>query len=116
MKSTLSTNQIVQNLLADNNAKWSRAGATALAEYLEEIEQESGQEMEFDGCAIRCDYAEHSSLSEWASEYFAKGEAESGLGIKDDDDDETKNRKTRDFIADHGTLLEFSGGIIVSRF
>ena len=116
MKSTLSTNQIVQNLLADNNAKWSRAGATALAEYLEEIEQESGQEMEFDGCAIRCDYAEHSSLSEWASEYFAKGEAERSLGIKGDDDDETKNRKTRDFIADHGTLLEFSGGIIVSRF
>ena len=116
MKSTLSTNQIVQNLLADNNAKWSRAGATALAEYLEEIEQESGEEIEFDACAIRCDFAEYSSLSEWASEYFAKGESERSLGIEGDDDDETKNRKTRDFISDHGTLLEFSGGIIVSQF
>ena len=116
MKNTLSTNQIVEKLLADSNANWSRAGACALAEYLEEIEQESGQEMEFDAVAIRCDYAEHSSLSEWASEYFAKGEAESGLGIEGDDDDEVKEQKTRDYISDHGTLLEFWGGIIVSRF
>ena len=116
MKKTLSTDQIVQNLLADHNANWSRVGAYALAEYLEEIEQESGEEMEFDSCAIRCDFAEHSSLSEWASDYFAKGEAERSLGIEGDDDDETKNRKTRDFILDHGTLLEFCGGVIVSQF
>ena len=116
MKKTLSTDQIAQNLRADSNANWSRAGAYALAEHLEESEQESGQEMEFDACAIRCDFAEYSSLAEWASEYFAKGEAESSLGIENDDDDETKERKTRDFIADHGTLLEFWGGIIVSRF
>ena len=116
MKNTLSTNQIAQNLRADTNANWSRAGATALAEYLEEIEQESGQEMEFDACAIRCDFAEYCSLSEWASDYFAKGKVESSLGIEGDDDDEIKEQKTRDFIANHGTLLEFCGGIIVSQF
>ncbi len=116
MKKTLSTDQIVQNLLEDNNANWSRAGAHALAEHLEEIEQELGEEIEFDAVAIRCDFAEYCSLSEWASDYFAKGEAERSLGIEGDDDGETKNRKTRDFIADYGTLLEFRGGVIVSHF
>ena len=116
MKNTLSTDQIVEKLLADNNANWSQAGAYAVAEYLEEMEQELGEEIEFDACAIRCDFAEHLSLADWASDYFAKGEAERSLGIVADDDDEIKEQKTRDFISHRGTLLEFCGGVIVSQF
>jgi hypothetical protein len=71
MKTTLTTSQIVNALGADKNANWSYQGASALAEYLEEIEGDTGEELELDVVAIRCDYSEHPSLHAWADDYFA---------------------------------------------
>ena len=62
MKTTLTTRQIVDALGTDKNANWSYQGASALAEYLEEIEGDTGEELELDVVAIRCDYSEHPSL------------------------------------------------------
>ena len=70
MKITLTTTDIENALFADENANWSSNGARALAEYLEEYEHSSGEELEFDVVAIRCDFAEWSSLQEWAEDYF----------------------------------------------
>jgi hypothetical protein len=66
MKKTLTTYDIANELIQDSNANWSRAGAFALAEYLQELEEDTGEEMEMDVVAIRCDYSEYSSLEEWA--------------------------------------------------
>lgn len=58
MKHTLNHYEIVNALLNDNNAIWTRLGANALAEELEEYEDSTGQELEFDIVAIRCEWNE----------------------------------------------------------
>jgi hypothetical protein len=109
MKKTLTTYDIAHELLQDTDAAWTRAGAFALAQYLEEYEESTGEEMEMDIAAIRCDFSEYSSLEDWASDY----------GMEDDSLDDSHEERAdniRSFIQDNGQLVEFDGGIIVSRF
>jgi len=116
MKTTLSTSDIAHALKSDENAAWTWNGARALAEYLEEYEEETGEEMELDVVAIRCDFSEYSSLDDWAREYFSASIWEEELDIESDDDDDAVADKIREYIQDHGTVIEFDGGIIVSSF
>jgi len=124
MKKTLTTYDIADELLADDNAAWTRAGAFALAEYLEDYEDSTGEEMELDVVAIRCDFSEHANLQEWADEYFSDAQqAADTLNLTldtngesfEEDEDET-DEAIRKHINDNGTLIEFDGGVIVSSF
>jgi hypothetical protein len=141
MKITLNTYQIADELKRDTCASWSYNGSLALAEYLEEYEADSGEEMELDTCAIRCDFSETTSLQEWAADYFS-GDWREQIGADMDDIKEILSRADlleaageiadanetrehadgifdsaiREYIQDHGTLIEFDGGVIVSSF
>ena len=123
MKTTLSTCQAAEMLFNDDNANWSRAGAFALCEYLEELEDDIGEEIVFCPVALRCDYSQYSSLEAWANEQWRlsfDGVDELGLTIGDDGKIEESpdeiDEAIRDYIRDRGTLLEFSDGVIVSSF
>jgi len=59
MKTTTSHYQAVNELLQDDDATWSRQGAHALVDYLEQLEDELGTDIEFDVIAIRCDFSEY---------------------------------------------------------
>ena len=118
MKTTLTTIEVAEALRRDEYAAWTYSGARALAEYLEQYEQDTGEELELDLAAIRCDFSEYSSLADWAKDYFG-GEAEAVKNfdctvekLNDGDADE----KIRDYINGNGQLIEFTGGIIVSDF
>ena len=123
MKTTLNTSDIARALKSDENAAWTWNGAKALAEYLEQLEEETGEEMELDVCAIRCDFSEFSSLEAWAADYFRnQADAVDKLGLTlgmdgsiDEDEDEVESN-IRSFIRDNGQLIEFDGGVIVSCF
>jgi len=123
MKTTLSTTEAAHRLIDDENANWSPAGAYALVEYLEELEADIGEEIEFCPVGLRCDYSQYSSLEEWATEQFRShvdGVDELGLTLGDDGKIEESpdeiDAAIREYIRDRGTLLEFDGGIIVSSF
>ena len=121
MKITLNTYQIADELKKDTCARWSYNGSLALAEYLEQYEQDSGEEMELDTCAIRCDFSEYSSLLEWAREYFGTTNMVGEFSIESSEDEEDidpeeTDAKIREYIEEHGTLIEFDGGVIVSSF
>lgn len=117
MKTILSTYEAADILLNDENANWSRSGALALVEYLKELEEDTGEEIEFDRVAIRCDFSEYSGLNDWAVEYFGGAlEMAEAIGLEDCDDDEEMEEAIRSYIQDHGTLIEFDGGVIVSSF
>tara|TARA_R110001632_G_scaffold222981_1_gene354545 strand:+ start:744 stop:1175 length:432 start_codon:yes stop_codon:yes gene_type:complete len=143
MKNTLNTSEAASLLMADENAAWTMAGAYALVEYLEQIEEDCGTEIEFDRVAIRCEYSETESLQEWARCYFADdqlaelldcplkatemaradsldamGEHGDAAQVRSyyDNEDEDQKEQIRDYIQDHGQLIEFDGGIIVSEF
>jgi hypothetical protein len=108
MKETLTTNEIARKLREDENAGWSYAGALALAEYLEEVDREGEQEMEFDRVAIRCDYSEHTSATEAASDYDWEAD-------KDSDEDQNE-AAALEFLQGRTAVIEFDGGVIIQDF
>ncbi len=88
-----------------------------MAEHLEQIETDLGQEMEFDPVAIRCDFSEYDGFVEWAEQYFGSPEkAKDVLSLEEDDELDEAEDEIRNFIEENGTLIEFAGGIIVSQF
>ena len=115
MKTTLTTPQAAHRLIDDANANWSRAGAFALVEYLEELEEDIGETIEFCPVAIRCDYSQYDSLEDWAKEQWGEDLAFEYWRDENGDEDE-QDEKIREFIRDRGQLIEFDGGIIVSSF
>ena len=120
MKETLSTLEIADRLFRDENAGWTYAGAHALAEYLEQLEEESGEEMEFDRVAVRCDFSQYDSPLEAALEYNWNPEA----SILDDDDnlrpddevEEENNALALQWLQDRTSVIEFEGGVIIAQF
>jgi len=118
MKTTLSTSAAAEILANYENSSFSRLGAYALVDYLEQMEEDCGEEIEFCHVAIRCDYSEYNSLQEWAADYFGTPLAEwaDEIGTDADADDDTLDDKIREYIQYHGQLVEFDGGIIVSSF
>ena len=121
MKITLSTYQIADELKQDKNAAWSYNGALALAEYLNQHDADNGEDTELDLCSIRGDFSEHSSLVEWAREYFGATNMVGEFSIESSEDEEDidpagTEAKIREYIQDRTQVIEFTGGIIVSQF
>ncbi len=116
MKTTLTTSHAAEILANDEYSSFSRLGAFALVEYLEELEDSTGEEMEFDPVAIRCDFSEHDSLQDWAHDHFSNALEELGFDETEENDDDDVDEKIREYIQDRGQLIEFDGGVIVSSF
>lgn len=104
---TLSTYDIANRLLRDSNACWTRSGAFALAEYLQSVEDDTGEQIEFDAVAIRCDFSEYPS----AVEAYNETSAEENLS----EDDEESEEKALEWLRDNGQVIVFDGGVIVSN-
>jgi hypothetical protein len=51
---------------------FSRAGLFALYDYLEQYEDDTGEEIELDVIALCCEYAEYDSLQEFQRDYGEK--------------------------------------------
>lgn len=114
MKATLSTYQAADLLKADSNANWSRSGAFALVEHLEQLEEDTGIEIEFDAVAIRCDFSEYASALEAALDQGFDPETDlDGEGEENDDD---KEKNALDWLHYRTQVIEFSGGVIIASF
>lgn len=103
MIETLTKTQVIDALKSDEYADWSDNGACALTEYLFELEESIGEQMQLDLTAWRCEFTEYESLEEWAIAYFGEDEDEHPCNIAE-------------YIRDNSTLIEFYGGIIVQDF
>ena len=116
MKQTLTTYDAASQLHDDKDGGWTWNGAQALVEYLEELEADMGEEIEFDRVALRCDFSEHGSLVGWVEGYFGN-EWEEMIGFVEGFlSDGERDERIRNFIHENGQLIEFDGGIIVSSF
>jgi hypothetical protein len=82
MKTTLNTYQIADSIKRDCN--FSYEACKALAEYFESLEEDTGVEMEYDGVAIRCDWAEYESLDAYVQEMYPDNYSE--WAEKDEDE------------------------------
>lgn len=100
---TLQTHEIVSRLLADSNC-WTRAGAFALAQHLQEWEEITGETMEYDAVAIRCDWSEYPTAVE------AYNDITRDHYLTEDD-----GEKAMEWLRDNGQVIEFNGGVIISN-
>lgn len=110
MKTTLSTSEAANILISDTCANWSRAGAFALVEYLEEIEDSTGEEIEFDRVAIRCDFSEYDSPQEAAEDYGWKPDSHI------EEDGSECDADALQWLESRTSVIEFDGGVIIQNF
>ena len=111
MKNTLTTSEAASLLMADENAAWTMAGAHALAEYLEQVEEDCGTGMEFDRVAIRCQFSEYKTALEAALEYVSIDEI-----VQRRDEIDNLEGSALEYLQENAMVCEFDGGIIVSEF
>jgi len=71
-------------------------GLRSLFDYLEEQEQDAGEEMELNAIALCCDFVEYESFEEFQEDHPSIGSMEA--------------------LRDKTVVLEFPGGLIVRRF
>ncbi len=102
----MTTYECAKALTHDKYANWTRSGAFALVEYLEQIEEDCGTSIEFDPVALRCEFSEYESFNEFAKEFWSD---DCHLYWATDD-------VIRNFIQDRTTLIEFDGGLIIQDF
>ena len=56
---TMTIDQMARDLIDDDNASWTRLGAYAIAEYLDNLSDDVGEPIEWCRVAIRCEYSEY---------------------------------------------------------
>ena len=108
MNSYINDTQLYHDLKKMDRDNFSYEGAKALMEYLDQLSEDMGENIEYDPIAFCCDYAEYTEceFKDLAKEYnqdFGNGE--------DFDNDAMK-----EWLNDNTTVIEFQGGIIVGEF
>ena len=88
--------EFIDTLTGDEYASFTYNGASALYQYLTNLEEDIGQEIQFDHVAIRCDYSEYKTLDEILNQY--------------------DKIDTLDELMDHTTVIDFDGGFIIQDF
>ena len=108
MKQSVDENDFVEafNLIRPEN--FSRAGLRAMFEYLEEMEEGTGEEIELDVIALCCDFSEYPNALEIAEE--------NDFEADDDDDADEREKKAIAYLNDRTTVITFEGGVIVGAF
>ncbi|MDJ0504157.1 MAG: hypothetical protein PX635_02785 [Nostocales cyanobacterium LE14-WE12] len=107
MYQKLSTDEAIKLLKYDHSAGWSWEGATALIEYLENLE-DSDKPIKFDRVALRCDFSEYDSVLEAAEHY--------DFIPPDDEDEDEIEAEALKYLEDRTTVIQFEGGVIIKDF
>jgi hypothetical protein len=69
MKQTINFYEFATQFQSIRPNSFSREGLVALWEYLEQSEEDMGEEMEFDVIALCCDFIEYDSLADYKQDY-----------------------------------------------
>lgn len=95
---------------------FSAEGLSLLFDYLEQLEEDTGEEMELDVIALCCDYSEL-PLKEFAQEYCLETTYEEPVDVDDDGDtisvtrnlsDEELKEVIEEYISENTTLVGFT--------
>jgi len=107
MKDTINKNQFINWFRSNEQYKnnFSYEGLSALFDYLEEIEESTGEELEFDPVALCCEYSEYESLNDLIADYI-----DSGISWGDDVGIEYFENRTTVIP------IEETNGIIIQQF
>ena len=112
MKQTINSCDFVDAFRAHGRQnQFSYDGLRALFEYLEEMEDGMGEEMELDVIALCCDYSEFASAKEAALEYGMTAEED-----KDEQDEDAIEEHALQWLQDRTSVITHDSGIIIQSF
>lgn len=89
--------------------QFSYNGKKALFEYIESLEQDTGDEMELDVIGLCCDFTEFDTGLDAAKDC-------SDFTIDEDLNEEEQEREAVQFLTDSTTIIQFDGGVIIQNF
>jgi hypothetical protein len=109
MKQSINVYQFREAFMRYNRQEnFSHDGLAALFDYLEDLEDSIGEEIELDVIALCCDFSEYSDLDDVVSYYDIE------FNLSDDDDE--RAQQVIEWLQDRTTVIEFDGGIIIQDF
>lgn len=110
MKQTVQEHDFLDAFRAYGRAdQFTRAGLIALFDYLEELEADTGEELELDVVALCCDFSEYPTALEAALDHgYTPGENE--------DEEDEQEAEALAWLLDQTSVIEFDGGVIVEAF
>jgi hypothetical protein len=112
MKETVNESRFIQAFLATRPEQFSRKALVALFDYLDQLEQDLGEEQELDVIAICCEWTEYADPIEAAEAYgWEAPEVPEG-----EERDDTSDRKALEYLQDNTHVVEFDGGVLVLNF
>lgn len=97
--------------------QFSREALGSLFNYLEEYEQDTGEDMELDVVALCCDFTEYRTAVEAVADYYGfTSELEAEEYNSPEDFEEAREDEAREWLEDRTTVIDFDGGLIVKNF
>ena len=108
MKKTINSYQFADSFRSIRPDNFTHAGLNALFDYLEEYEDSCGEEIELDVIALCCEYSEHASALDAATEQGFEPNSES--------DDDEKEESALEYLRENTQVIEFEGGTIIQVF
>ena len=112
MKETVTQSRFLDVFRQVRPNQFSRNALVALFDYLDQLEQDLGEETEFDPIGLCCEWTEYADPIEAAEAYgWEAPEIPEG-----EERDDTSDRKALEFLADQTHVVEFDGGILVLNF
>ena len=111
MKQTMSWDDVRRGIWEVYDHQFSWEAAARLADYYDDLEQDIGEEIEFDAVAIACDWDEYGDAEELVEAY--------GYVLNDDwaeEEDSEKVDAVIEYLRENTDVIEFSGGWLVRAF
>ena len=96
--------------LDDGNGQFSVNGVAALFDYLRQVEEDTGHEMELDVIALCCQFSEYNSAC------LAVGDIDPDACreiMRNNNDEAAEDEEALEWLMDRTTVIEFDGGIII---
>ena len=106
MKTTVSVYDFRDAFLKLRPDNFTYEGLTALYDYLESFEADTGEELELDGIAICCDFAQD-TWQDIAQSY--------SIEIDENENEEEQQQQVADYLTDEGVYVAQVGDYFVYR-
>ena len=112
MKETVTQSRFIQAFATVRPNQFSRPALVALFDYLDQLEQDLGEETEFDPIGLCCEWTEYADPVEAAEAYgWEAPEIPEG-----EERDDTSQRKALEYLQDQTHVIDFDGGILGLNF
>jgi hypothetical protein len=112
MKETVTESRFIQAFATLRPNQFSRPALVALFDYLDQLEQDLGEETEFDPIALCTEWTEYADAFEAAEAYgWEAPDVPEG-----EERDDTSERKAWEWLADNTQVIGFEEGYLVLNF